>query len=455
MNIDGVSDTLGTPSLQIGGVGYNTAGRHLVYIVPSYSGGIRTIKLEQYGRDVSNAEITTWKIESLDDQGDPSSTPPVPAKTSYSRATFDVLKVNGHIADPTEIKGYTDFKTQTTLDGEGVDFRTLKNNYATQVVAIESNRRPSGIDSAFYGLTTFNCSVNFETSFDATGQNLQNPVVSFGTEQDGLTPLDAPITFQNVNKLRRDTTASNAGGMVFGTEDPAIRGFINPSSGNRTRCYNLDLTDPSVLLSTEERTDKICITRLFPASEYIFPNTGYNWNDSTQLYGFINLHTNFYVEVNTALTISPIFYNISIEWNVYVEEAIWGEYTSSTNGNADLYYKYVYTTDRDETSYSVVRNLGVGAVFWRSGSGNSSIDGTNTNRLSGGGYNMFFSDVRQIPEVERGFNIRIYVQASNDPLGNNEPAFIELRAGQGSTARADWIMKVSPINASLFRNIVG
>jgi len=457
LHINGVQDQNGTPSLQIGGIGYGTTNRVLDYVVPSFDNGIRIITLEGYGTKIDGSENTTWKIESFDDEG--SNDPVRPANESTSRATFNTIEIKGDLhldangapERSSILKGNLIIQPETTSSLEDVKFKSQLGSEYLYKELLPNKQNSGGTSNGSYGATRERANVFYPNLGYTAGTD--GNVVSFGGDIE-TNFGDHPIKITEINRAYSETNSSNAGGIVFGTINPAIRGHIDQQNGNRTRCFNLDLTDPSVLLSTEERTDKICITRYFPSEEYTFPNHGYNWNDSEGLYDFMNLNSQFYVEVNTALTISPIFYNISIEWNVYVEEAIWGEYDGSTNGNADLYYKYVYTTDRDEPSYSVARNLGSSAVFWRSGTGNKDIDGTDTNKLYGGGYNMFFSDIREIPEDERGYNIRIYVQARNDPLGNNDPAFIQLRAGQGSSDRSDWIMKVSPINSSLFRNVV-
>lgn len=418
------------------GLGYTATDPAYLFNTGIFGGvggttGQRTKEVIGYGQDLSANPLIAWKIEIFDDEGDPTATPPRPANLSHSRATFDVLKIRGDLTDPTEIKGYVDFKTQTTLDAEGVDFRTLKDNYATQVIAIEPNARPTGIDSLYYGRTDFNSCVNFLTNHDNTGQNLQNPVVSFGTENDGNNPLTAPISFQNVNKARATNTANNAGGIVFGTTDPSIRGH-----SSKTKCFNLDLNDGSNLIPTAVLDPHDSLCRLNPTNEVKwpdvdFPDSTHNWYDWEFQFktgeggtyeGNGIIHDDWKVTIPSNAI--PVSRKIKVGFSIYVEERFFGDDGASTNGNRDMYFRWnALSSEVGATEYAYPFRYALSGKGQYVGSGGGVLE----ERIVGGGYNMRSEEIITLPNADYSFDV--YPRFSNKPEGNNGRAYIQFAFG--------------------------
>ena len=408
--------------------------------------GTRKKQVIGYGQDVSANPITSWIIEIFDDEGDNTATPPRPANTSHSRATFDVLKIKGDLTENSEIKGALNFKTKTSISTEGVDFRTFNDNYATQVISIEPNRRPIDIDSLYYGLTEFNCCVNFFTAIDSTGQNLQNPIVSFGSEADGLEPLKAPISIQNVNKARANGDKTNAGGIVFGTTDPAIRGH-----SSKTLCYNLDLNDASNSLPTSVLDPHDSLCRLAPSVEEKWPDIDfndptvdfwYNWffqfktgeGGTNEGNGIINDNWLLSIPSNAI----PDSKKMKVGYSIYVEERWFGDDSGASNGNRDMYLRWNFTSSQD----GYKKEVAYPSKFLLSGLGQYKSGGSNVQNgaIRGGGYVATGEQIITLPN--NNYSFRVFPRFSNKPEGNNTRAFIQFAFGGG---RQDALLWSTPI----------
>ena len=462
--INGGSATAdGTTSFQIGGTELVTTGRLLDYIIDQPDAtNVFVTKLKGYGKEQSGDEMDSWEIQTTIDNGQEGRD----SVASTSKATFNTLNITGDFnldasgnpVNPSRIKGQLIIQAETTSQTEDVEFRSaLANSFLYKKYF--PNLANTGGSTIGVGATNESGNVFYNALSYSTDNNGQ--MVSFGgTTGTGFD--DHPIKITEVDRPRISTNSENAGGIVFGNQHASIRGYEHTNEGVQefTRCFNLDLTDPSNKLSTLERTDKICLTRLFPATELDFPKdiTGYEWNDAEHPYDFISLNTNAYVEIPSALTGSDAFDTFLFEFSIYVEEAIWGDDNDgSTSGNRDMFYRIAYTSSTDSPPYSVIHNLTqTDHYFMRSGNGNEGLVGSNSpNKLYGGGYNLHFKDVCFLPVFERSSTIRVYPQLRNQAFDSNQsPALINIRAGGGNQSdKQPIIIQASPLNNSLVRNI--
>ena len=463
--INGGSSTAdGTTSFQIGGVELNSSGRLLDYIIgqPNINEVYNTDFIG-YGTNSLGDEVESWKIRTIIDNGQEGRA----TAQSLSIATFDVLNITGDGSldasgvpiTPSVIKGRLIIQPETTAQTEDVEFRSaLANSFLYKQYF--PNLANTGGSTLGVGATNESGNVFYNALSYSTDNNGQ--MVSFGGST-GMAYDAHPIKISEVDRPRISTNSTNAGGIIFGNQHAAIRGYDHTTSEGVqefTRCFNLDLTDPSNKLSTLERTDKICLTRLFPSTELDWPKdiTGYEWNDEGHPYDFTALHSDAYVEIPSSLTGSDAFDTFLFEWTIYVEEAIWGDDNDgSTSGNRDMFYRIAYTSSTDTPAYSVVHNLTqTDHYFMRSGNGNEGLVGSNSpNKLYGGGYNMHFKDVCFLPVFERSSTIRVFPQLRNNPFDTNQsPALINIRAGGGNQSDKQPIfIQASPLNNSLVRNI--
>ncbi len=454
----------GTSSFQIGGTEFNTTGRLLDYIIsiPNAT-NVYTTSLKGYGTEQSGDEMDSWTIDTTIDKGQEGRVRAV----STSKATFNTINITGDFnldasgnpVNPSRIKGQLIIQPETTSQTEDVEFRSaLGNDFLYKKYF--PNLSNTGGSTLGVGATNESGNVFYNALSYSTDNNGQ--MVSFGGTTG--TAYDAhPIKITEVDRPRISTNSENAGGIVFGNQHASIRGYEHTNDQEVqefTRCFNLDLTDPSNKLSTLERTDKICLTRLFPSTAIDFPKdvTGYEWNDDQHPYDFISLDTDAYVEIPSALTGSDAFDTFLFEWSIYVEEAIWGDDNDgSTSGNRDMFYRIAYTSSTDSPPYSVIHNLTqTDHYFMRSGNGNEGLVGSNNpNKLYGGGYNLHFKDVCFLPVFERSSTIRVYPQLRNQTFDSNQsPALINIQAGGGNQSDKQPIfIQASPLNNSLVRNV--
>ena len=120
---------------------------------------------------------------------------------------------------------------------------------ALRRVRIAPSSTPSGITdtgtiSNARGFVNMGGSVYFPDTInlnDTTGTtSADSNAVCFGTNED-VDNTTAPICIRDVNLV------NNTGGLIFQTRDPAIIG----KETDRTKCFNLDLTDSSNFIPTQ------------------------------------------------------------------------------------------------------------------------------------------------------------------------------------------------------------
>ena len=395
--------------------------------------------VEGYGTNTDNLQNPTWTINGKD------------GTDEKSIATIDRLIVNGNNSfdglglydKKNDIRGYTDFRINETL--QSIDFINVSNEVKTMIAP-----QRVGVGTNTSGFLLQEGSLYLpDTNSDSN--NIKG-VLAFGIPHTS-TLSNAPLYIGKLSNT--DTT----GGIVFQSQNPCIIGNT-PTGGetHKTRCFNLDLSDSSNIFTNPNHAEDICITRFYPTNnEYKFPQDvlGFStWNDETNdTYDYTFLNINFYVLIPPSINSLSTYTKFLICWQVYVHEAIWGE-PSGNQGYRDLFYRYRYRT----TANTTLRSIGKDNTYWRSGQGNKSTTGSQTdeNALFGGGYNAYFEDVLEMPnDVGATDNIEIFVQLRNSPIGASESAFIELRGGisniAGSVSYPDWIISTKPLNTSLLR----
>ena len=309
---------------------------------------------------------------------------------------------------------------------------------------------PPTIKGLTENLHTF---MNSGCNWSKNGQGGDGHYVGFGNRNAGnpdANPTvyrkeDFDITIQNTGDV------NGTGGILFNKPEPRIIGEAN----SKTKCLNLDLSDPSNILFQQQVRPNESLGIFNPTSEYAFPCDRLNipraeWE--LQVYGFLSLSDNFFTEIPPFLHAgeNPRF---QIGFSVYQENrksSSGGEPT----GNLDMFANIFYTRSTDNPPYdtSNMRHLTIDDPNRFFISGGQGINGS-APLYGGNGTGIWWEQtftLDAVEELQGGETIRVYPCMSNNvPYANQEPAFVDLRSGRnlpnGSGDRQEWLVWCKPL----------
>ena len=395
---------------------------------------VRRRLLNGYGDNLNGNQPATWSIQGNDTNNQQSS-----PNDGNSYMIINRLDVRGNanklgntaVEDKGSIiKGVIDFQPidgDGTIEGgdpeTGAKFRTQTNNNTLGSVRISILPNKQDANSGTKGVSSFGGAILFNDCIDGGG------VVGYGD----TTIANCEITFENVDK------ADHTGGLVFKSANPAINGF---SEENRTKCFNLDLSDTSNTIPTAVADPHDCVCLLQPATEGIFPpaqtppDGWFNYDfqfltgegGTNEPSGLIN--SNWFLEIPT--TTLSVNLKLQCSFNIYVEEKLVGGSGNQT-GNRDGYYRWNYTSSED--NFATENVIGENYYFLFSGGDFMGDDGINLASES-----IFRETILTFPN--NSYSYRLFPRFSNKPEGNNERAHWEFAFG-GNKMGA--LLRASPI----------
>ena len=403
----------------------------------------------------------TWRIENDRVQNTNSET------IDYrSNAIFDRITINGNtntdvspvFVAPSIITGSVIFDTRRTEE----DFRFLDSRLggtALRRVRIAPSSTPSGITdtgtiSNARGFVNMGGSIFFPDTInlnDTTGTtSADSNAVCFGTNED-VDNTTAPICIRDVN------LTNNTGGLIFQTRDPAIIG----KETDRTKCFNLDLTDSSNFIPTQVLDPHESLCRLSPPTEVKFPDrifTGASpawWNWDTQFKtgeggtfeGDGNVDNRWFLTI-PALAI-PTNRQMRVGFSIYMEEMMFGSDGSGTTGNRDAFYRWNFR----ESSDSYVAEYVIGRTFTYLVSGEGGVaqnndsppNGYDPTKRSRGGSMLIVEDVLEFPaDLTRGISYHLFPRFSNKPNGGSNTGRAYFQFAYGGE-RSDALLWSNPV----------
>ena len=299
------------------------------------------------------------------------------------------------------------------------------------------------------GFQRFKGSMYFSTIKEDKGVGATlGDAVCFGGDSFSL-QTSIPIIIKDVDKV------DNTGGIIFQTAEPAIIGKVT----DRTKCFNLDLTDSSNSIPTAviDPHDSLC--RLSPPTEVKFPDEYFPdashdwWNWETQFKtgegglaeGDGQIDSRWFLTI-PAQSI-PTSRKMKVGYCIYMEECFYGDDSTGTAGNRDAYYRW----NIKESADSYVAEYVIGRAYSYFVSGTAGIGSDNSSppsnivgqKASRGGMMLCVEDVLTFPtDLTRGISYRLFPRFSNSPEGNGGRAYFQFIYGG---ERSDALLWSSPV----------